>query len=609
MTEIATEIVLPEAHKDLEKEDCDKDSGNQSGEDAEMENGIDDPTCRNNIDCEIEKQEAHCHINKPSQTNGSRRNSIAEEIKSKIANVSRRNSVSSRRSSGAASRRGSIQSIKEDPTCEEECKELKEGPHCHVEKIEDPTCVEEKPCPDSKEGPHCHVEKIKDPTCDKDTTCPETKEGAHCHVEKIEDPTCEKDKNCPEIKEGPHCHVEKIEDPTCKKEAECSETKEGPHCHVERAVSDDDDDDVINDKSQNMLESQKKQSLQNSPEKVVNKLTTVDLTERSVAPSPAETHSNESTPLTARKVIQTPVNMKENETTTQETEATVSSAVSSSDTKPPAEEPAPTTNGLSAPNSPTKEREGLKSSKGRKVLKSETEGPPKVVSRGQSKSRPSSPSEENRRSRYSSRERKNNDKIHHDLPDVSVVKSKLDDKNPDYKPPTSQRKIETRKLVWKAESKIENKNMDYRRKSMVTSQEDGLDKKPKKIENHKLEWKAEAKTVTRNSSYAPPAKSEKKVESHKINWKAESKINSRENINYQPGGVGSISPTRSANNVRRARSRSSHGNSRAVSNGATQENVVNGVRLTASAAPYVARRSSRPRDKVNANEVNGQKEG
>ena len=99
------------------------------------------------------------------------------------------------------------------------------------------------------------------------------------------------------------------------------------------------------------------------------------------------------------------------------------------------------------------------------------------------------------------------------------------------------------------------------------------------------------------------------MESHKINWKAESKINSRENINYQPGGVGSVSPTRSATSVRRARSRSSHGNSRAMSNGngaigTSQENVVNGVRLSASAAPYIARRSSRPRDKVNGNEVN-----
>lgn len=378
MTDIATEIVLPEERKDIEKEDCDKDSGNQSGEEAEMENGVDDPTCGNNVDCEIEKQGSHCHIDKPAQGSGSRRNSIAEEIKSKIASVSRRNSIGSRRSSGAASRRGSIQSIKEDPTCEEVCTESKEGPHCHVEKIDDPSCVEEKACPESKEGPHCHVEKIEDPTCAKDTKCLESNEG-------------------------PHCHVEKIEDPTCKKEKDCGETNQGSHCHVERAVSDD-DDDVISENSQNMEESQKKQSLRNSPEKVVNKATTVDLTERSVAPSPAETHSNESTPLTARKVIQTPVNMKENETTIQEAEITVPSTMPPSEAKSPTKELA--TNGMSAHNSPVKEREGLKSSKGRKPLKSESEGQPKVQSRAQSKSRPSSPSDENRRSRYSSKERK-----------------------------------------------------------------------------------------------------------------------------------------------------------------------------------------------------------
>jgi len=589
MTDIAEEIVLPEERKEIEKEDCDKDSGNQSGEETEMENGIDDPTCSKTADCDLEKQGSHCHVEKPTSgggsTNGSRRNSIAEEIKSKIASVSRRNSIGSRRNSGAASRRGSIQSIKEDPTCEEACNE-------------------------SKEGAHCHVEKIDDPTCSSDKVCAESKEGLHCHVEKIEDPTCEKEKKCPEASEGAHCHVEKIEDPTCKKDSNCEENKQGSHCHAERPVSDD-DDDVISNHSQDMGQSMKKQSLQNSPEKVVNKATIVDLTERSVAPSPAETHSNESTPLTARKVIQTPVNMKENESPIQENEVKVPTTMPPPGPTSPAKESA-VSNG-SPQKSPVKDRESLKSSKGRKPLTSESEANPKVLSRAQSKSRPSSPSDENRRSRYSSKERKSPDKIHHDLPDVSTVKSKLDDRNPDYKPPTSNRKIETRKLVWKAESKIENKNMDYRRKSMGLSQEEGIDKKTKKIENHKLDWKAEAKTVTRNATYTPPSKSDKKVETHKINWKAESKINSRENINYQPGGIGSVSPTRSAN-VRRARSRSSHGNARAISNGngvlgASQENMVNGVRLTASAAPSMIRRSSRPREKVNGKEVNGENDG
>ena len=52
----------------------------------------------------------------------SRKNSIAEELKQKIASVSRRNSFGSRRSSVTGSRRNSIhESIKEDPTCEDEC--------------------------------------------------------------------------------------------------------------------------------------------------------------------------------------------------------------------------------------------------------------------------------------------------------------------------------------------------------------------------------------------------------------------------------------------------------------------------------------------------------
>ena len=52
----------------------------------------------------------------------------------------------------------------------------------------------------------------------------------------------------------------------------------------------------------------------------------------------------------------------------------------------------------------------------------------------------------------------------------------LPPKNPDYKPPTSSKKIETRKLVWKATSKIENNNTDYRKKSLGLSLEDGINK-------------------------------------------------------------------------------------------------------------------------------------
>ena len=31
------------------------------------------------------------------------------------------------------------------------------------------------------------------------------------------------------------------------------------------------------------------------------------------------------------------------------------------------------------------------------------------------------------------------DRVNHEMPDLSSVKTKLDDKNPDYKPPTSMR--------------------------------------------------------------------------------------------------------------------------------------------------------------------------
>ena len=71
------------------------------------------------------------------------------------------------------------------------------------------------------------------------------------------------------------------------------------------------------------------------------------------------------------------------------------------------------------------------------------------------------------------------EKINHDLPDVTNVKSKLDDKNPAYKPPTSTKRIEVRKLQWKAESKIENNNLDYKKKALQASMENGIDKAQK----------------------------------------------------------------------------------------------------------------------------------
>ena len=56
------------------------------------------------------------------------------------------------------------------------------------------------------------------------------------------------------------------------------------------------------------------------------------------------------------------------------------------------------------------------------------------------------------------------------------MRSKLDDKNTDYKPPTSTKKIEVRKLHWRAESKIENNNLDYKKKALAASVENGIDK-------------------------------------------------------------------------------------------------------------------------------------
>jgi len=147
------------------------------------------------------------------------------------------------------------------------------------------------------------------------------------------------------------------------------------------------------------------------------------------------------------------------------------------------------------------------------------------------------------------------DRLNHEMPDLSAVKTKLDDKNPDYKPPTSMRRIESRKLNWKAESKLDTKNSEYI-KMLGQSVEEGLDKKAKKIEHHKLDWKAEARTDTRNKTYTPPSKDVKKVvESHKLQWRAESKVKSRDNLHYREH-----SPTRSAGVAgRRSRSRSSTG--------------------------------------------------
>ena len=63
------------------------------------------------------------------------------------------------------------------------------------------------------------------------------------------------------------------------------------------------------------------------------------------------------------------------------------------------------------------------------------------------------------------------------------MKSKLDDKNLDYKPPTSTKRIEVRKLNWRAESKIMNNNLDYKKKALAASVENGIDKVTKVSRN------------------------------------------------------------------------------------------------------------------------------
>ena len=176
MTDIQADTLQAELKTEPREEDCDKDSGNQSGE--EMEAG-DDEACIATESCGMAQDGPHCHLDTQTQSNSSsRKNSIAEELKAKIASVSRRNSWSgSRRGSTIVdSRRSSIQSIKEDPICEEVCESLNEGSHCHLEKSEvaapasttttttvsgeDPTCKKAEECEESVKGEHCHDEVI-----------------------------------------------------------------------------------------------------------------------------------------------------------------------------------------------------------------------------------------------------------------------------------------------------------------------------------------------------------------------------------------------------------------------------------------------------------------
>ena len=179
MTEIEADSLQAELKTETREEDCDKDSGNQSGE--EMEAGEDGACPATESGCVLAQDGPHCHLEGQTQSNnGSRKNSIAEELKAKIASVSRRNSWSSSRRGSTAvdSRRSSIQSIKEDPICEEVCESLNEGSHCHLEKSEAPATT-------TTTTTTTTTDSGEDPTCQKAQECEESVNGEHCHDEVI----------------------------------------------------------------------------------------------------------------------------------------------------------------------------------------------------------------------------------------------------------------------------------------------------------------------------------------------------------------------------------------------------------------------------------------
>ena len=356
-------------------EDFDKDSGNHSGEDMEAEGFA----CEEKVVCDLDKDGPHCHIDgSPTKTKSnpnSRKNSIAEELKAKIASVSRRNSFGSRRSSLTGSRRGSIQSIKEvkeDVTCETECEAALSGPHCHVEAVPDPTCQDDAACPDS---------------------------SPHCHVEKIDDPTCVENKDCPEASEGDHCHVD------------TGDNTDGQG----RPVSGDDDSDVIADLNGDIPDDRKQFLQTNSPGLVsAEDPAAVNKEPESEQESPGVTGVPGNSPLTPpRKIIQTPVNMKE--VGPGPVDHSVTSAMPPTEHSPAAE-PVITkvqeANEKVAVVTMADDKETKMKTLERRVKTPSSETQSQAGSarleraRSKSKSRPSSPSSESRRSRFSSKERK-----------------------------------------------------------------------------------------------------------------------------------------------------------------------------------------------------------
>lgn len=58
----------------------------------------------------------------------------------------------------------------------------------------------------------------------------------------------------------------------------------------------------------------------------------------------------------------------------------------------------------------------------------------------------------------------------------------------------------------------------------------------KKIENKKLEWKAESKVGSMDNARHKPGGGEKKIESKKLDWNVTSKVGSLDNAQHKPGG-------------------------------------------------------------------------
>ncbi|XP_050539836.1 microtubule-associated protein 2 isoform X2 [Daktulosphaira vitifoliae] len=113
-------------------------------------------------------------------------------------------------------------------------------------------------------------------------------------------------------------------------------------------------------------------------------------------------------------------------------------------------------------------------------------------------------------------------------PNLKVVQSKIGSlQNTSYKPGGGQVKIESRKLEWKAGTRIQAKNDAY-----VPGGGD------KKIQSVKLQWNAKPKVGSLENKTHKPGGGDKKIETVKLDFKdkAKPKIGSKDNIKHTPGG-------------------------------------------------------------------------